>query len=36
MPTTITGSAILTWLALGFFVGLGWATATRLVGKFLK
>ena len=32
MPTVITPYALLVWLGVGFFTGLGWTLAAWLVG----
>lgn len=34
MPTTISLYAVAVWFCVGFFVGAGWAVASRLVSKF--
>lgn len=36
VPMIVTLDAIAAWFLFGFFVGLGWALAAWLVGRFLR
>jgi hypothetical protein len=36
MPSTISLQLIGIWFCVGFFTGLGWASASWLVGRVLR
>jgi hypothetical protein len=36
MPELLTPYAVLVWLLVGFFTGVGWALGHKLVGRFVR